>query len=143
MEGVWINTKRNYEEEAASEVGVAMVVEEVVAGEEVEVVGALEGEVMGVAEVMEVVEGVGTMVAAEDLVAATGDGVVGRAAAAAAVAVAVGSTAGRRSGATRAGAGGGAPGARETAVLVPLSPFLMNWKFLINIKPFNYLHPSQ
>ena len=111
-----------------------MVVEEVVAGEEVEV------EVMGVAEVMEVVEGVGTMVAVEDLVVATGDGVVGRAAIrAAVVAVAAGSTAGRRSGATRAGAGGGAPGARETAVLVPLSPFLMNWKFLINIKPFNYL----
>ena len=115
-----------------------MVVEEVVAGEEVEV------EVMGVAEVMEVVEGVGTMVAVEDLVAATGDGVVGRAAIrAAAAAVAVGSTAGRRSGATRAGAGGGAPGARETAVLVPLSPFQTNWKFLINIKSFNYLHPSQ
>ena len=120
-----------------------MVVEEVVAGEEVEVVGALEVEVMGVAEVMEVVEGVGTMVAVEDLVAATGDGVVGRAAAAAAVVVAAGSTAGRRSGATRAGAGGGAPGARETAVLVPLSPSQTNWKFLINIKPFNYLHPSQ
>ena len=138
MGGVWSITWRNYEEEAASEVGVAMVVEEVVAGEEVEVVGALE------VEVMEVVEGVGTMVAAEDLVAATGGGVVGRAAIrAAAVAVAAGSTAGRRSGATRAGAGGGAPGARETAVLVPLSPFLMNWKFLINIKPFNYLHPSQ
>ena len=119
-----------------------MVVEEVVAGEEVEVVGALEVEVMGVAEVMEVVEGVGTMVAVEDLVVATGGGVVGRAAIrAAAVVVAAGSTAGRRSGATRAGAGGGAPGARETAVLVPLSPFLMNWKFLINIKSFNYLHP--
>ena len=117
-----------------------MVEAEEVAGEEVEVVGALEGEVMGVAEVMEVVEGVGTMVAVEDLVVATGDGVVGRAAIrAAAVAVAAGSTAGRRSGVTRAGAGGGAPGARETAVLVPLSPFQTNWKFLINIKPFNYL----
>ena len=119
-----------------------MVVEEVVAGEEVEVVGALEGEVMGVAEVMEVVEGVGTMVAAEDLVVATGDGVVGRAAIrAAVVVVAAGSTAGRRSGATRAGAGGGAPGARETAVLVPLSLFQTNWKFLINIKSLTYLYP--
>ena len=121
-----------------------MVVEEavvmVVVGEEVEVAGALEVEVMVVAG--GTVEEVGiTMVAVEDLVVATGDGVVGRAAAAAAVAVAAGSTAGRRSGATRAGAGGGAPGARETAVLVPLSPFLMNWKFLINIKSFNYLHP--
>ena len=116
-----------------------MVVEEaVVMVVEVEVVGALEVEVMVVAG--GTVEEVGiTMVAVEDLVVATGDGVVGRAAAAAAVAVAAGSTAGRRSGATRAGAGGGAPGARETAVLVPLSPFLMNWKFLINIKPFNYL----
>ena len=121
-----------------------MVVEEVVvmvvAGVEVEVVGALEVEVMVVAG--GTVEEVGiTMVAVEDLVVATGDGVVGRAAAAAAVAVAAGSTAGRRSGATRAGASGGAPGARETAVLVPLSLFLMNWKFLINIKSFNYLHP--
>ena len=116
-----------------------MVVEEVVAGEEVEVVGALEVEVMVVAG--GTVEEVGiTMVAVEDLVVATGDGVVGRAAIrAAVVAVAAGSTAGRRSGVTRAGAGGGAPGARETAVLVPLSPFLMNWKFLINIKSFNYL----
>ena len=119
-----------------------MVVEEavvmVVVGEEVEVVGALEVEVMVVAGGMVEEAGI-TMVAVEDLVVATGDGVVGRAAAAAAVAVAAGSTAGRRSGATRAGAGGGAPGARETAVLVPLSPFLMNWKFLINIKSFNYL----
>ena len=120
----------------------AEVVVMVVVGEEVEVAGALEVEVMGVAGGTVVEVGI-TMVAVEDLVVATGDGVVGRAAAAAAVAVAAGSTAGRRSGATRAGAGGGAPGARETAVLVPLSPFLMNWKFLINIKSFNYLHPSQ
>ena len=103
----------------------AEVVVMVEAGEEVEVVGALEVEVMGVAGGTVVEVGI-TMVAVEDLVVATGDGVVGRAAAAAAVAVAAGSTAGRRSGATRAGAGGGAPGARETAVLVPLSPFLMN-----------------
>ena len=121
-----------------------MVVEEavvmVVAGEEVEVAGALEVEVMVVAGSTVVEVGI-TMVAVEDLVVATGDGVVGRAAVrVAAVAVAAGSTAGRRSGATRAGAGGGAPGARET-VLVPLSPFLMNWKFLINIKSFNYLYP--